>query len=79
MSRNLDPVTGRFKAADQLRLQYGGLGVDRAREVVVQCGSGITACHDLLALERAGHTGMRLYVGSWSEWIRDPDRPVATG
>ena len=43
------------------------------------CGSGVTACHNLLALEHAGLAGGRLYAGSWSEWIRDPRRPIATG
>jgi len=43
------------------------------------CGSGVTACHNLLALEIAGLSGARLYAGSWSEWIRDPTRPVARG
>jgi thiosulfate/3-mercaptopyruvate sulfurtransferase len=43
------------------------------------CGSGVTACHDLLAMEIAGFRGARLYAGSWSEWIRDPARPVAVG
>ena len=46
---------------------------------VHMCGSGVTACHKLLAMEIAGLTGSRLYTGSWSEWIRDPARPVATG
>ena len=48
-------------------------------EVVAMCGSGVTACRLLLALEHAGRTGAKLYPGSWSEWIRDPRRPVATG
>jgi len=47
--------------------------------VVHQCGSGVTACHNLLAMTRAGLLGSKLYVGSWSEWIRDPARPVARG
>lgn len=47
--------------------------------VVHMCGSGVTACHNLLAMEAAGLTGSRLYVGSWSEWLRDPGRPVAVG
>jgi len=47
--------------------------------VVAQCGSGVTACHALLAFELAGMSGGRLYVGSWSDWTSDPSRPVATG
>ncbi len=43
------------------------------------CGSGVTACHNLLALEHAGLPGARLFAGSWSEWCADPSRPVATG
>ena len=46
---------------------------------VMQCGSGVTACHNLLALEVAGLSGASLYPGSWSEWSSDPQRPVATG
>lgn len=55
--------------------------LDRAagRALVAMCGSGITACHNLLALELAGHSGAQLYAGSWSEWITDPARPIATG
>jgi thiosulfate/3-mercaptopyruvate sulfurtransferase len=48
-------------------------------ELVAMCGSGVSACHNLLALEHAGLPGARLYAGSWSEWIRDPSRPVTTG
>jgi thiosulfate/3-mercaptopyruvate sulfurtransferase len=48
-------------------------------DVIAMCGSGVTACHNLLALEIAGLPGARLYAGSWSEWIRDPQRPVARG
>ena len=55
------------------------LGDWRAADVVHQCGSGITACANLLAMEQAGLTGSRLYAGSWSEWIADPARPVARG
>jgi thiosulfate/3-mercaptopyruvate sulfurtransferase len=50
-----------------------------AQQLVAMCGSGVTACHNLLALEAAGLPGARLYAGSWSEWIRDPARPVARG
>jgi thiosulfate/3-mercaptopyruvate sulfurtransferase len=46
---------------------------------VHQCGSGVTACHNLLAMARAGLEGSRLYAGSWSEWCADPARPVARG
>jgi thiosulfate/3-mercaptopyruvate sulfurtransferase len=55
------------------------LGDWRAEEVVHQCGSGITACANLLAMEHAGLAGSKLYAGSWSEWIADPARPVARG
>ena len=54
--------------------RLGGIGGDR---VVVHCGSGVTACHTLLALEVAGMRGASLYVGSWSEWCRNP-RPRAS-
>jgi thiosulfate/3-mercaptopyruvate sulfurtransferase len=47
--------------------------------LVHQCGSGVTACHNLLAMEHAGLNGSALYPGSWSEWCADPARPVATG
>jgi thiosulfate/3-mercaptopyruvate sulfurtransferase len=53
-------------------------GVDPA-DAIAMCGSGVTACHNLLAMEIAGLSGARLYAGSWSEWIRDPDRPIARG
>jgi thiosulfate/3-mercaptopyruvate sulfurtransferase len=65
--------------AELRRLWAAELGAAVKRPIVMMCGSGITACHNLLALELAGHTGARLYAGSWSEWIADPARPVATG
>lgn len=76
---NLDSH-GRFKQASVLREEFGALmhGVD-AHRVVHQCGSGVTACHNLLAMEAAGLSGSRLYAGSWSEWCADPARPVVTG
>jgi thiosulfate/3-mercaptopyruvate sulfurtransferase len=71
---------GRFLSADALRRRWQVLlGSRPASSVIAMCGSGVTACHNLLALEHAGLGGGRLYAGSWSEWIRDPRRPVATG
>ena len=68
---------GRFKPAAKLAADFDRvLAGTAARDVVLQCGSGVTACHDLLALEIAGKPGARLYPGSWSEWISDPARPV---
>lgn len=74
---NLDPQ-GRFLAAPELRRRWRAtLGERPPEALVAMCGSGVTACHNLLALEVAGLPGGRLYAGSWSEWIRDPRRPVA--
>ncbi|ABF09497.1 sulfurtransferase [Cupriavidus metallidurans] len=71
---------GYFKPADQLRADFGQVFTGKApAQTVMQCGSGVTACHNLLALEVAGLTGAALYPGSWSEWCADPKRPVATG
>jgi thiosulfate/3-mercaptopyruvate sulfurtransferase len=73
---NLD-ASGRFKSAEQLRDEFEQLLAGRAAdEVVHMCGSGVTACHNLLAMEHAGLSGSRLYPGSWSEWIRSARRPV---
>jgi len=69
---------GCFKPAAQLRAEYGALGAG-AGAVVHQCGSGVTACHNLLAMMHAGYDGAVLYPGSWSEWCSDPSRPVARG
>lgn len=69
-----------FLSPEKLRQEYAHLlaGVPPER-TVVYCGSGVTSCHLLIAMELAGLKGARLYPGSWSEWIRDPSRPVATG
>lgn len=69
---------GRFKPGPQLKQEFAPL-FDSAPHAIMQCGSGATACHNLLALELAGLHGAALYPGSWSEWCSDPARPVATG
>ena len=69
---------GRFLAPQELRARWRATLEGRSStEAVAMCGSGVTACHDLLALEILGLSGARLYAGSWSEWIRDPARAVA--
>ncbi|MDE2504435.1 MAG: sulfurtransferase, partial [Burkholderiales bacterium] len=69
---------GRFKPAATLRAEFEPL-VAGAATVVQQCGSGVTACHNLLAMMHAGLGVSTLYPGSWSEWSSDPSRPVARG
>jgi thiosulfate/3-mercaptopyruvate sulfurtransferase len=69
---------GLFLSPDQLRSQFKQLiGTTDPEKVVHYCGSGVTACHNLLAMEHAGLTGSKLYAGSWSEWIRNKNRAVA--
>ena len=76
---NLD-IDGTFMSKDEMVELYEDLlGDKNANQVVMMCGSGVTACHNLLAMEIAGFNGARLYAGSWSEWITDPAHPVATG
>lgn len=78
-SENLEE-SGKLKSAEALKSEFSNLlGVRPSSEVVHQCGSGISACHNLLAMEVAGLKGAKLYVGSWSEWSSNPNRPVATG
>jgi thiosulfate/3-mercaptopyruvate sulfurtransferase len=73
-------VDGKFLGAETLRQRWSTmLGSLPPAALVAMCGSGVTACHHLLALEHAGLTGARLYAGSWSEWIRDGRRPIETG
>jgi thiosulfate/3-mercaptopyruvate sulfurtransferase len=69
---------GRFKPAQQLREEFQTV-IDAPESAIMQCGSGVTACHNLLALEIADLKNAALYPGSWSEWCTDPARPVATG
>jgi len=77
--QNVDEL-GVFRPDADLRTQLSAaLGRVPAPQVVCYCGSGVTACHNLLAMERAGMQGGRLYAGSWSEWSSDPSRPVERG
>jgi thiosulfate/3-mercaptopyruvate sulfurtransferase len=78
--RNNLGADGRFKPAIQLRAEFDALLAGRpAGEVVSQCGSGVTACHNLLAMEVAGLSGAALYPGSWSEYCAQPGAAIATG
>ncbi|HEX9812224.1 MAG TPA: sulfurtransferase [Burkholderiales bacterium] len=71
---------GRFRSPQDLRKAFASLlGKHRIDNVVAYCGSGVSACHNLLALTLAGFDGAKLYPGSWSEWCSDPGRPIATG
>jgi thiosulfate/3-mercaptopyruvate sulfurtransferase len=78
-SRNLGPEERFLPAAELRRRWLEFLGEKDPADVIAMCGSGVTACHILLALDVAGLAGGRLYAGSWSEWIRDPARGVARG
>lgn len=70
---------GLFKSAEQLQAEWQQLlGTVDPQRIVHYCGSGVTACHNQLAMAVAGITGTRIYAGSWSEWIREPARPIAT-
>ena len=74
---NLDK-NGFFRSSEELKLHFSKLlGEIKPENVISMCGSGITACHNLLAMEIAGFKGAKLYVGSWSEWITNPSRPIA--
>lgn len=68
---------GTFKSAEQLQEHFAGL--DKDTEIIVYCGSGVTACPNVLALEKAGYKHVRLYAGSWSDWISYEENPIATG
>ena len=74
---NLSPE-GIFKKPELLRAEFASILADRdSADVIHYCGSGVAACHNALAMEIAGLTGSRVYVGSWSEWSADPTRPIA--
>ncbi len=76
---NLD-IAGNFLGAEQLREEFVQLLGDTPPDHVIHtCGSGVTCCHNMLAMEIAGLHGSRTYIGSWSEWITNPQHPVATG
>lgn len=75
---NFNGPFGTYKAPQQLRAEFEALGID-PEKVVHQCGSGVTAAANLLAMEIAGLEGARLYPGSWSEWCSDPSRPMTRG
>lgn len=75
---NLDG-SGRFLPAGELRRRFAAAGVAPGIDVISYCGSGVTACHNLLAIEHAGLGLARLFPGSWSQWAADASRPVATG
>lgn len=78
-SSNLS-ADGRFVPAGELRARFAAVAGSRdTSEIVSYCGSGVTACHNLLAMEVAGLRGARLYPGSWSEWCADESRPIETG
>jgi thiosulfate/3-mercaptopyruvate sulfurtransferase len=69
---------GRFRSPDELREHFASLGADQGR-TIAYCGSGVSACMNLLAMELAGLTPPKLYVASWSGWSADPHRPVELG
>jgi thiosulfate/3-mercaptopyruvate sulfurtransferase len=70
---------GRLRDTAVLRERFAAVGIEPGVDVISSCGSGVTACHNLLVLEHAGLGPGRLFPGSWSQWSRDPSRPVATG
>ena len=73
-------LSGRFKSPDDLKHDFQQvLGGRAPSKVIHYCGSGVAACHNLLAMELAGLTGGKLYAGSWSEWQADPKRPREKG
>jgi thiosulfate/3-mercaptopyruvate sulfurtransferase len=79
LANNLQ-ADGRFRAREELAAEFRALlGTRPPKQAALMCGSGVTACHNLLAMEHAGLRGARLYADSWSGWISDPNRPIAKG
>jgi thiosulfate/3-mercaptopyruvate sulfurtransferase len=78
-SATLDPATGQFRTAAELRRHFNSLGVSDSDSVVTYCGSGVSACMNILAMEQAGLPPARLYVASFSGWSADPEREVELG
>ena len=78
-ARTIDPATGRFRTPADLQAQLAEVGIGAGTEVIAYCGSGVTSCVDIFAVELAGYAPARLFVSSWSGWSADPDRPAATG
>jgi len=76
---NVHPDTGRFRDPAELRAHYEALGVNTATGAICYCGSGVSACADVLGIELAGLGVPRLFVASWSGWSSDPTRPAAVG
>ncbi len=70
---------GRLRSVDELRRHFAGLGATDADDVVTYCGSGVSACMNIVAMEHAGLRPARLHVASWSGWSADPDRPAELG
>jgi thiosulfate/3-mercaptopyruvate sulfurtransferase len=70
---------GRLQDVAELRRRFAAVGIDEEADVVSYCGGGVTACHNLLVMEHAGLGHGRLFAGSWSQWSRDPARPLETG
>jgi thiosulfate/3-mercaptopyruvate sulfurtransferase len=78
LGNNLDR-TSKFRSKEELIHNFGKISQElNTKEIISMCGSGITACHNILALEISGIKNVKLYVGSWSEWITDPNRPIVT-
>lgn len=74
--KTIDPDTGRFFPPETLRAEFRKIGADKAETIICYCGSGVTACTNILALKFAGFDA-KLYEGSWSDWAKDPDKPIA--